>query len=232
MIDIIKAKERHFQNHGWLKTFWLFSFDSYYNPKNVQFGALRVFNDDKVEAGQGFDMHRHREMEIVTIVLSGAITHQDSLGNRKRVIAGEIQVMSAGTGIKHSEYNLEDKELHLYQIWFLPNQSELTPSYDQKDFSKIERSNRLLTVTSGKNEDNDALYINADARLSLGQLDKAKSFKHTTGQNEKAFVYVIDGKLKVNGLDLKSGDQARIESEGDLYFSGEEATNFVLIDLY
>ncbi len=171
MIKITKAESRHFQDHGWLKTYWLFSFDSYYDPANIQFGALRVFNDDKVAEGKGFDMHRHREMEIVSIVLSGAITHQDSLGNRKRVKAGEVQVMSAGTGIMHSEYNQEQKELHLYQIWFLPNKSGLTPSYDQKDFSKVDKTNQLVAVASGKN-DKDALYINSDARLLLGQLER------------------------------------------------------------
>lgn len=231
MIKAIKAGERHFQDHGWLKTFWLFSFDSYFDPNNVQFGALRVFNDDKVEAGQGFDMHRHREMEIVTIVLKGAISHEDSLGNRKRVKAGEVQIMSAGTGIKHSEYNLENKELHLYQIWFLPNQSELTPSYDQKDFSKVEKSNRLVPVVSGDVK-GDALFINSNATLYLGNLERGKTVFHTSENGKKQFVYVTDGQLSINGQTFLAGDQARIENESELKLAGVETTNFILIDLY
>jgi len=231
MISIIKAGERHFQDHGWLKTHWLFSFDSYYDPNNIQFAALRVFNDDKVAPGQGFDMHRHREMEIVTIVLSGAITHQDSLGNKKRVKAGEVQVMSAGTGIMHSEYNLEQKELHLYQVWFLPNKSQLTPAYDQKDFSKIDKSNKFVAVASGKDDD-DALYINSDARLSLGHLEKGRSLAHTLGQNVKNFIYILNGKLTVNGKTLAEGYQARVEDESELKLAADESTNFILIDLF
>ena len=232
MINIIKAESRHFRDHGWLKTYWLFSFDSYYDPDNVQFGALRVFNDDIVASGQGFDMHRHREMEIVSIILSGAISHEDSMGNRKRVKAGEVQVMSAGTGVRHSEYNLEQKELHLYQIWFLPNKNDLTPAYDQKDFSKIDKSNRLLTIASGKEDDNESLFINSDARLNLGHLEKGKSLMHQAGKNDKVFIYVTDGKLSVNGNELKSGDQARIENESQLQLSAFESANFIIIDLF
>ena len=231
MINVINSDKRHFQDYDWLKTYWLFSFDSYYDPNNVQFGALRVFNDDKVASGQGFDMHRHREMEIVSIVLSGAITHQDSLGNKERVKAGEVQVMSAGTGVRHSEFNLEQKELHLYQIWILPNKSGLTPSYDQKDFSKIDKSNKLVAVASGKNDD-DALYINSDARLLLGHLKKGKSLTHEAGQSDKVFIYVTDGELAVNENTLSAGYQARIENESQITFSAVQSTNFVMIELF
>ncbi len=231
MINIIEADSRHFQDHGWLKTHWLFSFDSYYDPDNIQFGALRVFNDDIVAPGQGFDMHRHSEMEIVSIILSGAISHEDSMGNRKRVKAGEVQVMSAGTGVKHSEYNLENKELHLYQIWFLPNKSGLIPSYDQKDFSKVDKTNKLVAVASGKN-DNEALYINSDARLMLGHLEKGSSLTHTVEVNDKIFIYVTSGKLLVNEIVFGEGDQARIERESELSLSAEEAANFILIELF
>ncbi|MGH8014661.1 MAG: pirin family protein [Candidatus Zixiibacteriota bacterium] len=232
MINLFKADARHFQDNGWLKTFWLFSFDSYYDPNNIQFGALRVFNDDKVAPGQGFDMHRHREMEIVSIVISGAITHQDSLGNKKRVKAGEVQVMSAGTGIMHSEYNLDQKELHLYQIWFLPNKPGLIPSYDQKDFSKVDGLNKLLAVASGKSDDNDALYINSDTRLNLGHLEKGKSLNHAPAENQKTYIYVSSGKLSVNGNTLKPGDQAKIEEERSLNLTAGETSKFVLIDLF
>jgi len=232
VIKIIKAVSRHFQDHGWLKTFWLFSFDSYYDANNIKFGTVRVFNDDKVAPGRGFDMHRHREMEIVSVILSGAISHADSMGNSKRVKAGEVQVMSAGTGVKHSEYNLEQRELHLYQIWFLPNKSELTPSYDQKDFSKMDKTNRLLTIVSGKEDDMDALFINSDARLNLGHLEKGKSLTHRAGQNDKVFIYVTDGKLSVNGNELSTGDQARVENESKVDITTDDFSNFVLIHMY
>jgi redox-sensitive bicupin YhaK (pirin superfamily) len=232
MMNIIKAGERHFQDHGWLKTYWLFSFDSYYDPKNIQFGSLRVFNDDKVEAGQGFDMHSHREMEIVSIILNGAITHQDSLGNKERVKAGEVQVMSAGTGIKHSEYNLEQKELHLYQIWFLPNKSGLTPSYDQKDFSKVDRTDKLLTVASGPSNDNSALYISSDARLSLGNLQNGKTLTPAIAPNQRAFIYVTGGRVEVNAKEAVAGDQIRIEGESKLELKALENSDFVFIELY
>ncbi len=231
MIKIIKAESRNFQDHGWLKTFWLFSFDSHFDSANIQFGSLRVFNDDLVAPAQGFDMHRHREMEIVSIILSGAISHEDSMGNRKRVKAGEVQVMSAGTGIRHSEYNLENKELHLYQIWFLPNKVELTPSYDQKDFSKNKKTNELLTIASGK-DDSNALFINSDACLMLGNLEKGKSLTHQIERNQKVLIYLTDGMLSVNGNELSVGDQARIEDEPQLNCHAVEPTNFVLIELY
>jgi len=232
VIKIIKPDLRHFQDHGWLKTYWLFSFDSYYDPDNIQFGALRVFNDDIVAPGQGFDIHRHREMEIVSIILSGAISHEDSMGNRKRVKSGEVQVMSAGTGVRHSEYNHENKELHLYQIWFLPNTSGLTPSYDQKDFSSVDKANKLVAVASGKEEDDDALYINSSVRLMLGHLEKGKLLTHPAGKDDKVFIYMTDGKLLVNENSLSAGAQARLDNEPQLNFSAVETSNFILIDLF
>ena len=231
MIDVIPSASRHFQDIGWLKTYWLFSFDNYFDPNNVGFGSLRVFNDDVVEPGRGFDRHRHREMEIVSIIHSGAIHHEDSMGNRERIKAGEVQVMSAGSGVKHSEYNLEDKELHLYQIWLMPNQSDLKPSYDQKDFSKVDKSNRLLAVASGRNV-NEALYINSDATLYLGNLEKGKTLEQEIDKNAKCFIYLTIGKLSINGTELSASDQARIENETRLELSAVDNTNFVLMDLY
>lgn len=231
MIKKIDASSRQFQDLGWLKTYWLFSFDNYFDPNNVSFGALRVFNDDKVAPGKGFDMHRHREMEIVSIILNGAISHEDSIGNRERIKAGEVQVMSAGSGIKHSEYNLEDKELHLYQIWFMPNKTDLKPSYDQKDYSKTDKSNKLLAVASGKNIDG-ALYISSDATMYLGNLEKGRSLEHKLSENDKCFIYVTSGKLSVNETEIGAGDQARIENESKLELSANDTTDFLFIDLH
>src|SRR5210317_1860784 len=146
MIEIIKADERHFSDFGWLKTYWLFSFSNYFDPHNIQFGALRVFNDDVVEPGTGFPTHPHEEMEIVTVVLDGEITHEDSMGNKSVIRKGDVQRMSAGTGLTHSEFNLADKPVHFYQIWILPDQRGLSPSYDQKRFDTGLVKNRVYPV--------------------------------------------------------------------------------------
>ena len=233
MIKRIPASDRHFQDFGWLKTYWLFSFDTYYDPENKQFASLRVFNDDIVSAAKGFDMHRHKEMEIVSIILSGAITHEDSLGNGERIKAGEVQVMSAGTGIRHSEYNLESEDLHLYQIWFMPNKRELKPSYQQKDYSKHEKANRLLAAASGGAIDG-ALYINSNATLYLGHLEPGKQLEHDFDSDikKKYFIYVSSGNLKVNDRELSPGDQARIEHEASLDISAAETSEFVLTEMW
>lgn len=233
MIKRIQASDRHFQDFGWLKTYWLFSFDNYYDPENKQFGSLRVFNDDIVSAAKGFDMHRHKEMEIVSIILSGAITHEDSIGTRERIKAGEVQVMSAGTGITHSEYNLESENLHLYQIWFMPNKKELKPSYQQKDFSILDKTNRLLAVASGKDE-SEALYISSNATLYLGNLEPDRQLEHNFDFNieKKYYIYVSSGRLQVNDTALSPGDQARIEDEASLAISATETAEFVLAELW
>ena len=235
MIKRIPASDRHFQDFGWLKTYWLFSFDNYFDPENKQFGSLRVFNDDIVSGSNGFDMHRHREMEIVSIILSGTITHEDSIGTRERIKAGEVQVMSAGTGIEHSEYNREDKDLHLYQIWFMPNKKELKPSYQQKDFSKVDRANSLLAVASGDGI-NGALNINSDATLFLGHLEPGQQLEQNidfdSEISKKYFIYVKSGKLQVNDTKLDAGDQARIEDEPSLAISATETAEFVLAELW
>jgi len=233
MIKKIPASKRYFSDFGWLKTYWLFSFDTYFDPENRQFGSLGVFNDDIVSPAKGFDMHRHREMEIVSIILSGAISHEDSIGTRERIKAGEVQVMSAGTGIMHSEYNCEDEDLHLYQIWFMPNKKELKPSYQQKDFSKVSGVNSLLAVASGKAVD-DALLINSNATLFLGNLEPGRQLEHNFDFDisKKYFIYVTSGKLQVNDAELSSGDQARIEDEASLAISATETAEFVMAELW
>ena len=235
MIKRIQASDRHFQDFGWLKTYWLFSFDNYYDPENKQFGSLRVFNDDIVSAANGFDMHRHREMEIVSIILSGAITHEDSIGTRERIKTGEVQVMSAGTGISHSEYNREDEDLHLYQIWFMPKKRELKPSYQQKDFSKVDSANSLLAVASGDAIDG-ALYINSNATLYLGHLEPGQQLEYNFDFDfkisKKCFIYVTSGKLQVKDTELCPGDQARIEDEASLAISATETAEFVMAELW
>ena len=233
MIKKIPASKRYLSSFGWLKSYWLFSFNSYIDPNNTQFGSLRVFNDDIVIPGKGFSMHCHREMEIVTVILSGTVTHEDDIGNKERIKAGEVQVMSAGTGITHSEYNREDEDLHLYQIWFIPNKRELKPSYQQKDYSKQEKTNRLLAVASGGSIDG-ALNINSNATLFLGHLEPGQQLEQNFDFNieKKYFIYVRSGKLRVNDTELSSGDQGRIDNEASLAISAPETSEFVLAEMW
>lgn len=230
MIRTIRADERYFSDFGWLKTYWLFSFDNYYDPNNVQFGALRVFNDDVVKAGAGFPTHPHREMEIITTVLSGEITHQDSIGNKTVIKAGEVQRMSAGTGIAHSEHNLGDAPVHLYQIWIHPGERGLKPSYDQKSFEPDSRKNRLLPVASGRALPG-TVAMHSDATIYMSDLDAGVSVDFETGDSRGVFIYVTSGDLGVNDARLTTKDQARISNESNLRLEAYDKTSLILIDV-
>ncbi|MDK9700062.1 MAG: pirin family protein [bacterium] len=230
MIRVIPAAQRHSADFGWLQTNWLFSFDQYYDPNNLQFGNLRVFNDDVVQPQTGFGTHPHREMEIVTIVLSGAVTHQDSMGNHTKISAGEVQRMTAGAGITHSEYNRESVPLHLYQIWFPPHTRRLVPSYEQQPFEASKLKNALHRVVSG-NEDEGLIKIHAHASIYLSQLDPGVTVEHNLATQRGAFVYVTEGVLDVNGIHLTKTDQARIEEEPLVRITAAEASRFILIDV-
>ena len=230
MIQTIKADERHFSDFGWLKTYWLFSFDNYYDPANVQFGSLRVFNDDVVEARGGFPTHPHREMEIVTTVLSGAVTHKDSMGNDTVIRAGEVQRMSAGTGIAHSEYNLGDEPLHLYQIWILPGERRSQPSYDQKHFPADVRRNHLLPVASGQGH-TGAVTMHTDAVIYMADFDNAQTTDYELTEGRGAFVYVTSGALRINDTRLAAKEQARIAGDRRLNLTAEDEASFILIDV-
>jgi quercetin 2,3-dioxygenase len=230
MIRTIRADERYFTDFGWLKTYWLFSFDNYYDPENVQFGALRVFNDDVVKAGAGFPTHSHREMEIVTIVTRGEITHQDSIGNKTIIKAGDVQRMSAGTGIAHSEHNLGDAPVHLYQIWIHPGRRGLTPSYDQKSFEPSSRKNRLLAVASGKGLEG-AVSFHSDSTIYMADLEAGNSIDYETSDSRGVFLYVTSGDLGVNSERLATKDQARVDNESGLRLEAYEDTSLILIDV-
>ncbi len=229
-MKIIRASERHFSDQGWLKTFWLFSFSDYYDPENVRHGALRVFNDDIVEPGEGFGTHPHKEMEIVTIVLSGEITHTDSMGNAYSLKAGEVQRMSAGTGITHSEYNRSNEPLHLYQIWIEPDTSGLTPSYEQKAFDPKERVNNLLPLVSGENLEG-ALKIHSDSSIFISTLNVENGLTYEALAERAIFIYIIDGEVEINGEKLTINDQARLEGPVDIAITATEDSSFVLLDL-
>ncbi|MFC1553324.1 pirin family protein [candidate division KSB1 bacterium] len=231
MLQVIKSDKRHFEDYGWLKTFWLFSFSNYYEKENIHFGPLRVFNDDYIMPGEGFPTHPHAEMEIITIVLEGEITHKDSMNNATAIKAGEVQRISAGTGITHSEYNLSGEPLHLYQIWIIPDEEGVTPSYEEKEFDPENWRNKLFPIVSGRSSENGTLKIHSDSTIFRGSLEKDSEVIHKTDKNRKVFVYVTSGVLVLNGIETCRTDQARIESETDIRITAREESEFILIDL-
>lgn len=231
MIRVIKAGERfHFEN-DWLSTYWHFSFDHYYDPENTGFGPLRVFNDDRVAPGRGFPEHGHREMEILTYVLAGELEHRDNQGNRGVIGPGEVQRMSAGTGIRHSEFNAsKEKTLHLLQLWIEPTQRGLKPSWEQRRFTREQREGRLLPVASGIPMD-AALLIHQDAAVYVAALAANQSVAHGLKIGRRAYLFLISGGLALNGLPLAGGDQARITEETRLELRTEQAAEAILLDL-
>jgi redox-sensitive bicupin YhaK (pirin superfamily) len=230
MIEIIPARQRHFSDFGWLKTYWLFSFSDYFDPHNIQFGALRVFNDDIVEPGMGFPTHPHEEMEIITIVLDGVMTHQDSMGNRAVIAAGDVQRMSAGTGLTHSEFNLADKPVHFYQIWIFPDVSELKPTYDQKHFEPALWRNRFWPVASGQGIAG-VVTFNTNATIYRAALEAGKRAVFDSVKGRRIFVYLTNGQLTINGQSLEAKDQARIDEDEPLTFEAQRDSELILIDV-
>ena len=229
-VRIIRASERHFSDHEWLQTYWLFSFSDYYDPRNIQFGDLRVFNDDVVQPGKGFPTHPHEEMEIITIVLDGEMTHRDSMGNKAVIRSGDVQRMSAGTGLTHSEFNLARKPVHFYQIWFFPNEKRLKPSYAQKNFSSDQWQNKLFPVASGQGIENTVSFHTA-ATIYRSKLDKGVSVTHTVSKCRRIFVYVTSGELLIDGEhNISKGDQARLEVDEKVSIEALAEAEFVLID--
>jgi len=229
-IDIIRAQDRHFNDFGWLKTYWLFSFANYYDPHNIQFGALRVFNDDVVAPGTGFPTHPHEEMEIITIVLDGEMTHRDSMGNQAVIKAGDVQRMSAGTGLTHSEFNLAKQPVHFYQIWILPDLPRLEPTYDQRNFTPNQWQNRLLPIASGQGLEN-VVSFHTDATIYRGQLDDGNRLNFDNTAGRRVFLYLIGGELTVDGLTLYQADQARVDTEKPLCLAAGADAEFILIDV-
>ncbi|MBI2423449.1 MAG: pirin family protein [Candidatus Hydrogenedentes bacterium] len=231
MITLRKSNERGGADHGWLKTRHTFSFSTYYDPAHMGFRALRVMNEDWVAPSQGFGKHPHDNMEILTYVLEGALKHQDSMGNGEVVHAGELQRMSAGTGIHHSEFNASQEDpVRLYQIWLLPGQRGLEPGYEQKAFSPEDKKGRLRLVASPAGEDG-ALTIHQDVRIYLAGLTAGESLAHTLQPGRHAWVQVISGAASVNGQALKAGDGAAISDETTLTLAGRTDAEIMLFDL-
>lgn len=229
MITHIPADARHTADHGWLKTKLLFSFAGYHDPANIHFGALRVFNDDSIAPHNGFSEHEHDNMEIVTIMLEGELTHRDSLGNTEVIKAGEVQQMSAGSGITHAELNESDKPVRLYQLWVFPSALSLPTQYGQKDFSNKEK-NVLVPVASGEGK-SGALPMQCDATVYLAELESSTSVEHAIRSDRGAFIYITEGAITINDTRFEAGDQARIMAENHIAISATENAKFVLVDL-
>jgi len=229
MITIRKAEDRGHFNHGWLDTFHTFSFADYYDTEQMGFRALRVINDDRVEPGVGFGTHGHRDMEIITYVLDGELAHKDSMGNGSIIRPGEVQRMSAGTGVRHSEMNPSPAQwLHLLQIWILPARNGMTPSYEQKMFDKSERQGRLRLVASPDGADG-SVTIHQDVRLYASLLD-GEEVSHTFAKERYGWLHVARGNAVVNGIEMHAGDGAAIEDEASLTITGDGA-EVLLFDL-
>ena len=230
MIKIIPSADRHHADAGWLSTYWHFSFSDYYDPKNMNWSVLRVFNDDVIKGGGGFDMHPHRDMEIITYVLSGQLEHQDHLGNRGIVHPGEVQVMSAGRGIEHAEYNASpDTPVHLMQLWILPRHRGNEPRWEQRRFTPGQRSGRLLPIVSDGVLP-DTLKIDQDAAIFVASLKPGQQVKHRN-RGSHAYLFVIEGKASLNGQPLNQGDQARVAGEPELAINAIENSELILLDL-
>lgn len=243
MVQIIRSAERHHLDAGWLSTHWHFSFDDYYDPANISFGPLRVFNDDVIKPAGGFPMHPHKETEIVTYVIDGTLEHSDSMGNKSQIRPGEIQRMSAGTGLRHSEYNASTTNpLHLVQLWIIPAKQRLTPSWEQKQFSVDARSGKLLPIAVPEGEKVDgAVSIHQDATIYTSLLAYGQTAKLALNASRRAYIFVVNGELKLeakngnkspNPVTLAAGDQARVTDVDALTLSGGATpADFLLLDL-
>ena len=232
MINIIKSEDRHAADFGWLKTRWHFSFGDYRDPANVQWSKLRVFNDDVVQGGGGFDLHAHRDMEIVTYVLDGELAHQDSAGNRGVVRPGEVQVMSAGKGIFHAEHNASEiRPVRLLQLWIQPRTTGGAPRWEQRQFSKDDRAGKLLPVVSG-GDVSDTLTIDQDATIYVSSLRAGEAVTHAVQNGRRhAYLFLTQGEVIVNGREMTAGDQARIADEVTLDIAATSDSELILLDL-
>lgn len=232
MLTLRRAEDRGHANFGWLDTHHSFSFGQYYDPDHMGFGPLRVINDDRISGGQGFPTHPHRNMEIVTYVLDGALRHQDSIGTGSVIRAGDVQVMSAGRGIRHSEYNASSNDpVHLLQIWLLPEQEGLTPRYDQKTFSREDKRGQLRLIGSPGGRDG-SLTVHSDADTYAAVLEDGDVVHHTLKPGRIGWLQVARGQATVNDLALNSGDGAAIRDGGPMRIAGAgEGAELLLFDM-
>lgn len=231
MIKIRKSEERGHLDYGWLDTYHTFSFDQYYDPAHMHFRSLRVINEDRVAAGKGFPTHSHRDMEIVTYILSGALEHRDSMGNGSVIRPGDVQRMSAGTGVAHSEFNPSDTEqVHLLQIWIMPRARSLPSSYEQKHFSEDERRGRLRLVASADGRDG-SVTIQQDVQVYATILQPDSTIEHPLDENRHAWIQVARGTVNLNEHELHQGDGAGVSHERSLNISSASDAELLLFDL-
>lgn len=231
MLTLRKSEERGQADHGWLQSRFSFSFAEYQDDQHVHFGPLRVINDDYIAPGQGFGTHGHKDMEIVTYVLEGAVAHKDSLGNAGNIVPGEVQRMSAGRGIMHSEFNPNaDQRTHLLQIWIIPNRTGGVASYEQKAYDASEKRGKLRLVASPDGAQG-SVTIQQDALMYAGLFDGAESTAHAVAAGRQVYVHVARGAVTVNGVALKEGDAAKIERESSVRIENGEQAEVLLFDL-
>ncbi|QHA87464.1 pirin family protein [Serratia rhizosphaerae] len=228
MIYLRKAKDRGHANHGWLDSWHTFSFANYYDPNFMGFSALRVINEDRIDGGQGFGTHPHKDMEILTYVLDGTVEHQDSMGNKEQIQAGEFQIMSAGTGVRHSEYNANsDKLLHLYQIWIIPDTNGLPPRYEQRMFDAPQ--GRQLVLSPDARE--GSLKVFQDMTLSRWALNKGEQAEYTLEAGRRVWVQVVRGSITINDNRAGASDALAIWDETALSLHADEDSEILLFDL-
>ena len=231
MLQLRKSSDRGYADHGWLKSFHSFSFAGYHDPQFMGWGNLRVINEDRVAAGMGFGKHSHRNMEIISYVLSGELAHQDSMGNIESIPPGDVQRMSAGSGVTHSEFNhAKDQTTHFLQIWIEPNVSEIAPSYEQKTIPLVDKQGKLRLIASPDGKDG-SVKIFADARIYAGLFDGLQSAQLQLDPMRKAYVHLIKGSLNVNGQKLAGGDALLIENETVLQISDGNGAEVLFFDL-
>jgi len=231
MIVLRKAQQRGHADHGWLDSYHTFSFADYYDPREMGWGALRVINEDRVAPGRGFGTHPHRDMEIISYVLEGALAHKDSMGTGSVIRPGDVQRMSAGTGVLHSEFNQSPRDaVHFLQIWIEPNERGIAPGYEQKNFAEGDKRGRLRLIASPDGADG-SVKIHQDARVYAAVLDGAETVSHALGPNRKAYVHVARGTVHLNGTALSGGDGAKIEGEPELNLSDAKAAEVLVFDL-
>ena len=231
MNDVRRSSDRGYADHGWLKSFHSFSFADYFDPQHVEFGPLRVINEDRVEAGQGFGTHGHRDMEIISYVLEGELAHKDSMGNGSTIRPGDVQRMSAGSGVRHSEFNPSAAQgVHFLQIWIQPNAKNIPPSYEEKRFSLEEKRGRLRLIASPDSAEGSVL-IHQDTRVYAGLLDGMESAKLDVASGRRLYVHVARGEVTANGVALSAGDALKITDSTALTVGGGRKAEVIVFDL-
>jgi quercetin 2,3-dioxygenase len=231
MLSIRKSNDRGHAQHGWLESYHTFSFANYYDPKHMGFSDLRVINEDRIDGGTGFGAHPHQDMEIISYVMSGSLSHQDSMGNQVVIKPGEVQRMSAGTGVVHSEKNDSPaQKAHFFQIWIMPEKASVAPGYGQKDFSQELASKNKVLVVSKEGRDN-SIAINQDADLYISRLKPNEEISHEIRGSRKVWIQVVKGSLSVNGKEIEGGDGVAVEKESNLLIHSKNDSEILLFDL-